>query len=134
MLKNHLQPILNFLFANSTERKEGRSPQTSMLKNHQLVQQSHLQPVINYFNEQAPEKATASKISQRSKLSGSKLSNWLDGIWKAMITIDTDPQIKQRVDHMGQIYWHVYDPVVDRRFTFLAEDEVYQWLETRYYQ
>lgn len=134
MLKTHLQPILKLLFADSTERKEGRSSQVSMLKNRQFVQPSHLQPVIHYFNEQAQEKATNSKLSQRSNPSNSKLSNWLRWVWQTAIEINPDPQVKQQFDHTGQVYWRVYDPITDRRFTFFDEEEVYQWLEARYYQ
>jgi hypothetical protein len=134
MLKTHLQPILNLFFADSTERKEGRSSQASMLKNRPSVQQSHLQPVIHYFNEQAQEKATKRKLSQRSKRSESKLTHWLHWVWQSAIKINTDPQVQQQVDHTGQMSWHVYDPLTDRRFTFFAEDDVYQWLEARYYQ
>jgi hypothetical protein len=144
MLKMHLQPILDFFFVMSTERKERRSPQNSMLKNQQFVQQTHLQPIINYFNEPAQEKATNRKQSQRlqqpssqqpsSQQPSSQSSDWLRWLWQTVIKIDTDPQVKQHVDHSGQVYWRVFDPVTDRRATFLSEDEVYQWLETRYYQ
>ncbi|NJO79724.1 MAG: hypothetical protein HC827_15245 [Cyanobacteria bacterium RM1_2_2] len=136
MLKTHLQPILNFFFADSIERKEGRSSQSSMLKNYPIVQPSHLQPVVNYFNEQAQEKATASKLSQRSQPtqpSDSKQANWLHWLWKTLLIIDPDPQVKQRVDHTGQQYWQVYDPITERYSNFFSEDEVYQWLEARYY-
>jgi hypothetical protein len=100
------------------------------LKNSPTIHQSYLQPVVNYFNEQAQEKATVSKLSQRSD---SKGSNWLHWLWKTVVTIDTDPQVKQRFDRSGQMYWQVYDPIADRRSIFHSEDEVYQWLEARYY-
>lgn len=125
---NQLQPILNFfassIDASSTNRKEARSSQ-SMLKN-QSTQQSHLQPVIHYFNEQGNKRATESKGSQRSEPVG-----WLRRFGQ-MLTVNTDPRIKQRFDRSGQMYWQVYDPVSEQHFAFSSEDEVYRWLESRY--
>jgi hypothetical protein len=44
-----------------------------------------------------------------------------------------EPQIKQKSDRFGNIYWRVYDPISDSHCSFNSEQEVRLWLDTRYY-
>lgn len=51
---------------------------------------------------------------------------------KVLLAID-EPQIWQKADGQGDIYWKVYDPVTGRTAYFGSEAEVHIWLEQRYY-
>jgi hypothetical protein len=57
----------------------------------------------------------------------------LQNFWQYVITNQTEPQIEQKSDRDGNLYYRIYDPIT-RRYTFLAsEREVRIWLENRYY-
>ncbi len=52
-----------------------------------------------------------------------------------LLNFDTysEPQIWERKDRYGNIYYRIYDPKSDRHFYFNSEDEVRWWLDKRYY-
>lgn len=55
-------------------------------------------------------------------------------VWNAVSTpASSEPQIWQKCDRFGQIYWQVYDPIRDRWFRFSSEQELRQWLEENFY-
>lgn len=119
MLKTHLKPIVSYLFNAGHESVNSTSDQAT--------QEKHLQPMINYFVEvDLPDHREQPKRPQPA--------TYLSQLWHALTTVDTDPKVKQRFDRSGQPYWQVYDPIADKHYSFGEEEEVYQWLERRYYQ
>lgn len=65
----------------------------------------------------------------------SSVSFWLGHIkhWLVGILCDRhDPQIWQKRDANGCLWWWVYDPITDERARFMTETEVMVWLESRY--
>lgn len=57
-------------------------------------------------------------------------------IWQAIaiiLPLSDEPQIYQKHDHQGNVYFHVYDPVTNSSFTFHSEQEVLVWLDERFY-
>jgi hypothetical protein len=136
MLKTHIQPILAFLFNSNTDSnlfkfdqgfdKSRVAAEAGSTKQNQwrdyLVNQTYIDGV-----------GGASKQGSSQQKSGG-LGTLLQQIWNAVLTPDTEPRIQQQVDWSGQPYWRVYDPTTDREHTFFSEEDVYQWLERRYYE
>jgi hypothetical protein len=57
----------------------------------------------------------------------------LQNLWQYLTSEQTEPQIEQKSDRYGSLYYQIYDPIT-RRYTFLAsEREVRIWLENRYH-
>ncbi|WNZ25808.1 hypothetical protein HJG54_25205 [Leptolyngbya sp. NK1-12] len=55
-------------------------------------------------------------------------------VWDAVSTpASNEPQIWQKRDRFGQVYWQAYDPIRDRFARFSSEQEVRQWLEQNFY-
>lgn len=53
--------------------------------------------------------------------------------WELFIDLlasSDQPQIKERRDRNGQIYWRVYDPASESYIFFYCRQEVCAWLET----
>ncbi|WP_250126747.1 hypothetical protein [Chroococcidiopsis sp. CCMEE 29] len=64
-----------------------------------------------------------------------KSKSFLSYAWKTISTpVSDEPQVRQRCDRSGQIYWQVYDPATNRSARLSSEQEVRQWLEQRFYQ
>lgn len=121
MLKTHLKPIIAY-FSHSADGSEGPSSVQVGSK-----QDNHCQSVINYFVE-------VDRPVDSHQPSASKFATFFGQLWHNLMTINMDPQIKQRFDRSGQPYWDVYDPISAEHYSFFDEEEVYQWLERRYYQ
>ncbi|MBD1867415.1 hypothetical protein H6F95_08910 [Cyanobacteria bacterium FACHB-471] len=45
-----------------------------------------------------------------------------------------EPQISQKRDRSGEVFWRVYDPTTGESARFNSELEVRFWLEQRYYR
>lgn len=55
-------------------------------------------------------------------------------IWDILFTpASTELRIWQKRDRLGQIHWHVYDPITDRSARFSCEQEVRRWIERQFY-
>jgi type IV secretory pathway TrbF-like protein len=133
MLKNHMQPIVAY-FANASkheasEVKAGKAAQSS---NHKSSKSNvnPMQPIVNYFDQQSSSQHNS---KAQSKSLSQQIKTGLGRFWHRVMTIDTDPQIRQRRNHSGQSYWQVYDPISQTSQRFFEEEEVYRWLERRYY-
>jgi hypothetical protein len=44
-----------------------------------------------------------------------------------------EPQIVQKCDRSGNVYWQIYDPISGFHCSLNSEQEVREWLDTRYY-
>jgi hypothetical protein len=59
-------------------------------------------------------------------------------LWQTVIdflhTPSGEPEVKQKIDRVGNIYWRVYDPVSDRTVRFNDKQEVMIWLDERHYR
>jgi hypothetical protein len=58
-------------------------------------------------------------------------------IWNLLLKAfanSSEPQIYQKHDRHGNMYFKVYDPVTRQFGTFTTEQEVRVWLDQRYYQ
>lgn len=44
----------------------------------------------------------------------------------------SEPQIIQKTDRMGNLFWQVYDPVTGERNKLVSAQEVREWLDNRY--
>ena len=66
---------------------------------------------------------------------GRKIAKKLNDLGDCLLNFDTysEPQIWERKDRYGNIYYRIYDPKSDRHFYFNSEDEVRWWLDKRYY-
>ena len=65
---------------------------------------------------------------------GSKSRRW-GKVWATVLQAlsgNREPVIQHRRDRQGNLYYHIYDPERDARFTCASETEVRQWLEQRY--
>lgn len=45
-----------------------------------------------------------------------------------------EPQVRQKTDRFGNLYWRVYDPVSDRTVRFDNQQQVLIWLDERHYR
>ncbi|MBF1999815.1 MAG: hypothetical protein IGS38_03755 [Synechococcales cyanobacterium M58_A2018_015] len=82
---------------------------------------SHLQPLVDYWGS-----STAAQPV--------RFLAWLGYLWKALLSVDRDPQIQKRQNRHGELRWHVYDPTTGRRHVFAELEDLYEWLERRYYE
>lgn len=73
--------------------------------------------------------AASSPEHETTRFNWQSVSEWLA---EHLATSD-DPQVVQKHDRHGQLYWEVYDPHTNREFRSTSEAEVRQWLEERYY-
>lgn len=123
MLKTHLQPIVAYFFNPSSSSNTGTSKTN--------VRDSHLQPMIDRLVD---ANRVDTSLPQPSLPKPSRFKSSLEQIWRSMTRINPDPRVKQQFDRSGQPYWQVYDPMTNQSHFFFVEEEVYQWLERRYYQ
>lgn len=67
-------------------------------------------------------------------------SKFLTGLGQILLSIlnilsaNGEPQIKQKRDRSGEIFWRVYDPTTGESARFNSELEVRFWLDQRYYR
>ncbi|MBD2066745.1 hypothetical protein H6F93_04260 [Leptolyngbya sp. FACHB-671] len=66
-------------------------------------------------------------------------SKFLAGLGQILSSIlsilagNEEPQISQKRDRSGEVFWRVYDPTTGESARFNSELEVRFWLEQRYY-
>lgn len=61
------------------------------------------------------------------------IANILREIKLSLITPKHEPQIKQKSDRYGNLYWQVYDFTSNKLYTFGSEGDVRNWLDERYH-
>jgi hypothetical protein len=160
MLKTHLQPIVAFLFntpsngRNMTSQAQWnrkdyhqpmidyylgdaeRNPKNNVSVQDQSKHSDYYQPMVDYYFVDADQLnanlGSAQPQQNRSKPSG--LVAFFSHLWRDLTTPNNEPRVKQWFDRSGQAVWETYDPLTDRHHLFFSEDEVYQWLEHRYYE
>lgn len=90
------------------------------------------------FNQNPVKASVSSKSKSLSRLISAivlKSKSFLSYAWKTISTpVSNEPQVRQRRDRFGQMYWQVYDPATNCSATLNSEQEVRQWLEQRFYQ
>jgi hypothetical protein len=62
--------------------------------------------------------------------------NWFSQLWQRFmqsLSGKTELRVWQRTGAGGQLYWQAYDPVSGEFVTRGSEDEMREWIETRYY-
>jgi hypothetical protein len=141
MRNNHMQPIVAY-FSRTADAESHISPalETRVLGTQVKPPISHLEPAIDYL---AQDKLAQDKLAQPvgpDQASSIKrvapqpsLFSRLQQLWRNVITVNTEPQIREGVTSSGEPYWQVYDPVAQASHTFFDEEAVYCWLERRYY-
>ncbi len=131
MLNNHMQSVLAY-FAKPADLKS--QPQSVRPQVKQPA--SHLQPAISYFVQDKSAERLGDEQSHAANLSRSRsgLLVGLQQLWQNLLTVNLDPQIREGVTSSGEAYWRVYDPVAQASHTFFDEEDVYRWLEQRYYE
>jgi hypothetical protein len=162
MLKTHLQPIVAFLFNtpsngrndNSSQAKLNRDdyyqPMVSYYGVDSERDQEHkvdvaqgssnhsdyYQPMVDYYFVDADQLDVnqSHTQSQRNASAPSGLAAFFSRLWRQLTTPNTEPRVRQWHDHSGQAVWETYDPLTDRHRLFFSEEEVYEWLERRYYE
>lgn len=139
MLKNHMQPIVAY-FANASKHEASEVNAGKAVRSGDYKPSKSnvnpIQPIVNYFDQQSynqhnskPQTAAQTEAQSVSQ----QIKTGLSRFWHRVMTIDTDPQIRERRNHLGQSYWQVYDPISQTSQRFFEEEEVYRWLERRYY-
>lgn len=66
-----------------------------------------------------------------------KLNNLLINLWqdiKHSLISQSEPQIKQKSDRDGNLYWQVRDRQTNQSYSFGSESEVIAWIEQRYHR
>ena len=66
-----------------------------------------------------------------------KKNNLIANIWqdiKHNLISQSEPQIKQKSDRDGNLYWQVRDRHTNKSYTFGSESEVIAWIEQRYHR
>lgn len=138
MLNNHMQAIVAYF--SKTAQPESRSQSTLQPKvqPEMLRPLSHLEPAIVYLaaGRLGHPASPVGKEPVRPKQvrATSPVFARLRQFWQAMITINSEPQIRETVTASGETCWHVYDPIAQASHTFFDEEDVYRWLERRYYE
>jgi hypothetical protein len=149
MLKNHMQPIAAY-FANAGLEAESNQVQLNQVQSNPRADAGHrgnhsnvnpMQPIVDYFdqrNDQSDDqrKGDQQNLNRRSpqhQPTGQRVQTKLGRFWHRIMTVNPDPQIREKRDRSGQSYWQVYDPMSQTSRRFFAEEEVYRWLEQRYY-
>ena len=72
-----------------------------------------------------------------SKAKTSALLPNLKQVWNEFLelwTLNTEPRIREEIDHSGKMVWRVYDPKRDRTFKLDTQEQVLAWLEERHHQ
>ncbi|UBF27230.1 hypothetical protein K9N68_04500 [Kovacikia minuta CCNUW1] len=61
-----------------------------------------------------------------------KLITWLNSLWESLTTSSPkklEPEIWQRMDQEGNVWWDAYDPVAGQVMYFASEEEIRMWLD-----
>lgn len=133
MLKTRFQSIVTY-FLNNPIASSINSPISSQKANAtgSPGRKSHLHTVLDYFSNSANRPNSTSQLENSEKQLDRDSS--LGQFWRSLLIANSDPTVKEQIDRSGQIYWQVYDPVSTQSHRFFLEEDVYQWLEHRYYQ
>ncbi|MGF1589515.1 MAG: hypothetical protein ACFCU7_09750 [Pleurocapsa sp.] len=66
-----------------------------------------------------------------------KIINSISKFWQklvsSLITQRHEPQIEQKHDQDGNLYWQAYDFATNKSYTFISEHDVRVWIEDRYH-
>jgi len=78
------------------------------------------------------------KLEQLPPQVGELASLELRRIWQTFLDFghspSGEPQVRQKTDRVGNVYWRVYDPVSDHTIRFDDQQEVMIWLDERHYR
>lgn len=61
------------------------------------------------------------------------LTNIVDKVKLNLANSNREPQIKQKQDRHGNLYWQAYDFNSNKFYTFGSEQDVRVWIENRYH-
>ena len=61
------------------------------------------------------------------------ITRLLKNLGDKLIVKNHEPQIEQKRDRHGIIYWQVYDFATNKSYTFGSEQEVRSWIEHRHH-
>lgn len=53
---------------------------------------------------------------------------------RSLVVHKNEPQIEQKRDRYGNLYWQVYDFNTHKSYTFGSDREVRVWIEERYHR
>ncbi len=66
-----------------------------------------------------------------------KIIKSINKLWQkiasGLVTHKNEPQIEQKHDHNGNLYWQAYDFATNKSYTFISEHDVRVWIEERYH-
>lgn len=66
------------------------------------------------------------------------ISQALKQLWQAFVDVwqlpAKEPQVRQKIDRSGRVYWEVYDPLQDCMLRFDDEEYVMIWLEEQHHR
>lgn len=74
-------------------------------------------------------------VSQPKNTGLGMIANYFKKIWQAFtdaMAVDYEPRITPMIDHDGNSWWEVYDPIACRTFYMATEEEVLCWLDQRH--
>ena len=61
------------------------------------------------------------------------IGNLFKNIGRNLVTQKNEPQIKQKRDHYGNLYWQVQDFATNKTYEFGSDRDVRVWIENRYH-
>ncbi len=61
------------------------------------------------------------------------ISNLFKNIGRNLVTQKNEPQIEQRRDRYGNLYWRVQDFATNKTYEFGSDRDVRVWIENRYH-
>lgn len=53
---------------------------------------------------------------------------------RSLVVSNNEPQIEEKSDRYGNLYWQVYDRTTHKSHTFGSDLEVRAWIEERYHR
>ena len=59
--------------------------------------------------------------------------NGLKNMGRSLVVPKNEPQIHQKCDRYGNLYWQVYDRTTYKSYTFGSDRDVRAWIEERHY-
>ena len=70
----------------------------------------------------------------KNKVIVNAIANVLKNIKHGLVVDRNEPDVRQKQDRYGNLYWQVYDYKNNKFLTFGSDKEVRIWLEQRYYR
>ena len=62
------------------------------------------------------------------------IGNLFKNIGRNLVTQKNEPQIKQKCDRYGNLYWQVKDFATNKTYEFDSDRDVRVWIENRYHR